>query len=148
MRDALYGMARVLVDRLQGGSDGTKGIVPTEDGRVLLVWHTYVSGWHLPGGSAHRGESPEACCARELLEETGVVVTGGPAALRRLARYTQGRGAIVLFVVEDWMQVPTSNLEIARARFFPVDDLPRGTTPATRRSLDEWRGRAPVRARW
>jgi 8-oxo-dGTP pyrophosphatase MutT (NUDIX family) len=48
------------------------------DGAVLLIQqrehatgHTY---WLLPGGGMEAGETPEACVAREMLEETGLTV--------------------------------------------------------------------------
>ena len=47
------------------------------DGRVLLVRHRRGSepgSWSPPGGHLDFGESPEACAARETLEETGVRV--------------------------------------------------------------------------
>ena len=47
------------------------------DGRVLLVCHKRGSepgSWSPPGGHLEFGETPEACAARETLEETGVHV--------------------------------------------------------------------------
>ena len=47
------------------------------DGRVLLVRHKRGSepgSWSPPGGHLDFGETPEACAARETLEETGVRV--------------------------------------------------------------------------
>lgn len=147
-RTALFAVVKVAVDLLNGGRDGTKGIVVTGDGRVLLVWHSYVDGWQLPGGSCHRGESTADACARELREETGVIVTGGGAGMRRLGRYRWGTGAVVVHVAEHWTQELTSNLEIARAKFFPIDELPKATTGATRRRLAEWREGRSAAGRW
>lgn len=45
--------------------------------RFLLVRSTYQSWWGLPGGRVERGEAPAAAAARELAEETGVVVAPG-----------------------------------------------------------------------
>lgn len=53
-----------------------------KDGRVLLARRKpgrhMGSLWEFPGGKVDRGESPEACLARELAEELGVVVRVGP----------------------------------------------------------------------
>lgn len=51
-----------------------RGIV-VEQGKLLLS-HERNSGWYLiPGGGLEGGESIEDCCIRELLEETGYIVT-------------------------------------------------------------------------
>ena len=47
----------------------------TDDGRIPIVrqYRPAVEGftWELPAGMVDKGETPEACCRRELLEETG-----------------------------------------------------------------------------
>lgn len=50
---------------------GCRGIVLR--GREMLISHELNSGWYLiPGGGLEEGESLEACCLREIEEETGV----------------------------------------------------------------------------
>ena len=36
---------------------GVRGAIIDEHNRVFLVRHTYVRGWHLPGGGVEVGES-------------------------------------------------------------------------------------------
>jgi 8-oxo-dGTP diphosphatase len=48
--------------------------------RVLLLQNSYKRHFSMPGGGAHRGESPEQTGARELREEVGLAVE--PSRLR------------------------------------------------------------------
>lgn len=67
-------------------TDGRPRIVVTaavveRDGRLLVTRRldgTHLAGhWEFPGGKCERGESPEQCLARELVEELGVDATVG-----------------------------------------------------------------------
>ena len=60
---------------------GVVGLVVDQQGRVLLVRHTYKRGWYLPGGGIKRGESSSSALARELKEETGIAAQVGPDEL-------------------------------------------------------------------
>ena len=44
------------------------------DGRILLVKHTYMDGWYLPGGGVQSGETLGDAIRREAAEETGAVL--------------------------------------------------------------------------
>jgi 8-oxo-dGTP diphosphatase len=56
-------------------------IVRDDQGRLLLIQrgHDPEAGrWSLPGGRVEPGESDAQALAREMLEETGLIVTPGP----------------------------------------------------------------------
>jgi 8-oxo-dGTP diphosphatase len=57
------------------------GAVVLVDGQVVLIKRRYeplAGQWSLPGGTLEVGETLEAGTAREILEETGLVVDVGP----------------------------------------------------------------------
>jgi ADP-ribose pyrophosphatase YjhB (NUDIX family) len=118
---------------------GVRGVVLDGDGRVLLVRHTYVSGWYLPGGGVEAGETAAAALARELSEESGVELLGAP----RLHGFffnpkASRRDYVACYVVREFRVTPIGpNFEIVEARFFSTDALPEDTSPATRARLAE-----------
>ena len=55
-------------------------VIRDADGRLLLIRRGHEPGkglWSIPGGKVEAGESDEDAVAREVLEETGLVVTVG-----------------------------------------------------------------------
>ena len=53
--------------------DACRGIV-IRDGMILLTYEVNTDQWFIPGGGLEGEETVEACCIRELAEETGFVV--------------------------------------------------------------------------
>ena len=120
MRDAIDSAIRRALHlywRLTRGLTlGVRGLVIDADRRILLVRHTYVRGWHLPGGGVEPGETLAAALARELAEEGNILLTA-PARLHGMffnSRVSR-RDHVACFVVDSFRQsgAPAPNLYCA-----------------------------------
>lgn len=123
----------------RGMTLGVRGLVSDDEGRVLLIEHTYVSGWYLPGGGVERGETAPHALARELVEEAGIEPTG-PVALQSVhSNHRRHRNDHVLvFRVPAWRRIEaTSRGEILNLGWFAPDALPADATPGTRARIAE-----------
>lgn len=127
---------------------GVRAAVLDPAGRVFLVRHTYVRGWHLPGGGVETGETAGGALARELREEARIEVVGEPRLHGvYFNRGVSNRDHVLLYVVRDFrvVEIKAPDREIAEAGFFSLAALPDDVTPATRRRLAEIAGDlAPV----
>jgi len=130
---------------------GVRGIVVDAEERVLLVRHSYVPGWHFPGGGVERGEDVLTALRRELQEEANVVLAGAPS-LHGIFHQSSGAGRdhVVVYVVRAFVQTGprAPDREIREGRFFARDALPDGTTRATLDRLGEVFGGAPISPVW
>ncbi|MDP4026075.1 NUDIX domain-containing protein [Methylobacterium sp. NEAU 140] len=135
----------------RGVTLGVRGAAIDGQGRVALVRHTYISGWHLPGGGVELGETAVAAMTREFREEAEIVLD---APLRLHGFYRNAAAAprdhVALFVAPAFavLRTKTPDREIAACAFFPADDPPEGTTRATRARLREIRDGLPPAADW
>src|SRR5450759_1484582 len=57
---------------------GARAMVIDGTGRIFLVKHSYVDGWHLPGGGVETGETFLTALTRELAEEGNIQLTAPP----------------------------------------------------------------------
>jgi ADP-ribose pyrophosphatase YjhB (NUDIX family) len=127
---------------------GVAGAVFDAQGRILLVRHSYLPGWHLPGGGADRGEPPAKAVMRELHEEVGL--TGGEAAFVSLHTRPVGwaTNVIALYRITGATVDFRPSLEIREACFANPADLPADTAASTARRLAELAGKAEVSPWW
>ncbi len=133
----------------RGQTLGVRGVVRDEGGRILLVRHTYVPGWMLPGGGVDHGESLEEAVVRELREETGVHAIGRPRLISVHTNFKHFRGDhVAVYEIESWEREEASSPEIAEIGFFAADDLPEGTTVATKLRIAELIAGGPAASVW
>jgi ADP-ribose pyrophosphatase YjhB (NUDIX family) len=135
----------------RGMTLGVRGLVIDGQDRVFLVKHTYVAGWHLPGGGVEPGETVLDAFTRELKEEGNIELVGPPTQFGIYFHpAVSQRDHVVLFVVRDFCQPapPVPDHEIMAHGFFPRGALPPDTTRATRARIAEVTAGATVSPRW
>jgi ADP-ribose pyrophosphatase YjhB (NUDIX family) len=132
----------------RGLTVGVRAVVVGSDGRIFLVKHSYVAGWHLPGGGVEPGETLATALARELREEGNIDLVE-PARLFAIYfhRRASRRDHVAIYVVRSFDQSapPKPNHEIIAHGFYAPNALPEGTTQSTRMRVAEvLDGRAPA----
>lgn len=135
----------------RGMTLGVRAIVIDGKQRVFLIRHTYVAGWHLPGGGVEVGQTLEDALKRELMEEGRIAVTGAPVLHGVfLNAHVSKRDHVAIYVVRHFTQdrMPEPNREIAECGFFARDGLPSETTEGTRLRLAEVFDGATRSATW
>src|SRR5687768_8611185 len=135
----------------RGMTLGVRTLVFDSQGRVFLVKHSYVAGWHLPGGGVEVGETMLDAMRRELQEEGNITFDGQPVLHgiffnRRISR----RDHVAVYIVRDFHQpaMPSPNREIVDCGFFDVKALPDGTTRGTIKRIGEVVDGQPISLDW
>jgi 8-oxo-dGTP pyrophosphatase MutT (NUDIX family) len=135
----------------RGMTLGVRAVVLDGGERVFLVKHSYVSGWHLPGGGVEVGETFGDALRRELLEEGRIDVQGEPALHGLFFNsHVSRRDHVAVYVVRHFRQdrLPEPNREIVACGFFDAAALPSETTEGTRLRISEvLDGKTPI-ANW
>jgi len=124
----------------RGRGRGVKALL-TDGERVLLVQHTYgPRRWELPGGGAHRRETPLEAVRREIREELGVELD--EPALLSSARGSgrESRRRMSWFAARiDPAAVAPDPREIARVQWHEPGALPPRLGTGVARAVAAWR---------
>ncbi|MGZ9724398.1 NUDIX domain-containing protein [Rhizobium miluonense] len=129
---------------------GVRAACFDSEGRIFLVRHSYIAGWHMPGGGVERHETVEQALEKELREEGNLVISGEPQLFHvyfnnRISK----RDHVVFYRVEVTQTAPRmADREIVETGFFPRNALPPGTTQATYRRLEELEGAERPSSYW
>ena len=124
----------------RGMTLGVRAVVLDNENRVFLVKHSYVSGWHLPGGGVETGETIREALTRELVEEGQIELVGEPTLFGvYLNSHVSRRDHVALYLVRQFRQerLPKPNREIVECGFFEIQALPAETTKGTRLRISE-----------
>lgn len=131
---------------------GVRALLVDPAGRIALVRHHYVAGWYLPGGGVDKRESAEEAIRREIVEEVGiaeVAITGVLGVYHNRAEAKDDH--VIVFsadVADPALLTAADPREIAEAGWFAIDALPAGTSPATRRRIDDYRAGRQGHGSW
>jgi ADP-ribose pyrophosphatase YjhB (NUDIX family) len=126
---------------------GVRGILVDEQRRVLLQRRADTGHWGLPAGVVDVGDSVVDALAREVQEETGLIVKraelfGVYTDPRFSVTYPNGdevQTFTVAFLVREWAGALSADSdEVTDVRFFPLDALPENLYPIHRETLDDY----------
>jgi 8-oxo-dGTP pyrophosphatase MutT (NUDIX family) len=135
----------------RGMTLGVRGVVLDSDNKVFLVRHSYVAGWHLPGGGVEVGETFLEALRRELAEEGRIELTEEPVLHGLFFNgHVSRRDHVAVYVVRQFRQdrPPTPNHEIVETGFYDAAALPAETTKGTRLRIGEVLDGAKPIATW
>ncbi len=135
----------------RGMTLGVRAVVLDGEGRVFLVEHSYVDGWHLPGGGVETGETIGDALGRELMEEGRIEIVGEPVLHGIFFNsHVSRRDHVAVYVVRQFRQdrLPEPNREIIACGFFDASALPAETTAGTRLRIAEVLAGRPPTATW
>ena len=138
----IYAFIRPVLNLFRPGKTiGVRALL-IDNGRVLLVKHSYLPHWYLPGGGVEAGESPLKALRRELREEININLTRDPELLGFYYNNQEKRDDYIAVYVchhfDGVAQILPDQFEIEKLEWFELEDLPMGLSPGTQRRIGEF----------
>jgi len=123
----------------RGKTLGVRGMVIEDNCRVLLIEHTYLDGWWLPGGGVDALETTGEAVVREIREEGGIIALETPKLLsiHSNERFFPGDHVLLYRIDRFERTALTSHAEIKNAEFFDFDRLPLNINQGSLRRIEE-----------
>lgn len=82
------------------------GIIRNQQNEIFLTQRSanvpMANKWEFPGGKLEQGESAEQALHRELLEETGIIVTSAFKLIETSYKQSELNVNLVFFLVKEW----------------------------------------------
>ena len=148
--DLLYRLQHRLWRVFRPHTRGVKVMLFNDAGEIMLIRNSYGRSdlFVLPGGGVHPFEAPAAAAAREVKEELNCAVAELAPVSTHVSAAEGKSDTVHLFRARAAGPPRADGVEVAEARFFPLDGLPPTISPATARRIAEHRGTSPVSATW
>jgi len=148
MTNLFYRLRNIFYRVTRGKTVGVR-VLLVNDGKILLVKHSYRPLWYMPGGAVDYSETGIDAAKREVEEEVGVKC--GDLELFGFYHSIQYEhdDYVALYVAKiSSISYTIDPHEISQASWFEINNLPSDISPGTKRRIDEFLGKTRKSDKW